>query len=134
MNTKRHYCQHHNSHHANALSDYSLRILFDRNWRDGGCEVLSSSQRQSGLETANHYKNLKSVGRICSVRAQAQEKEGIQSRGGTKIERTKVYHWVDYVESDELIGWKCSSSTKNVDILSRRPADGSKPLVPGRLI
>ncbi|WQF90457.1 hypothetical protein CDEST_15471 [Colletotrichum destructivum] len=40
----------------------------------------------------------------------------------------------DYLDSDELTGWKYYSSTKSVDILTRRPADGSKRLVSERLI
>ncbi|KAK2036380.1 hypothetical protein LZ31DRAFT_237037 [Colletotrichum somersetense] len=40
----------------------------------------------------------------------------------------------DYVESDELVGWKQYPSSKTVDIVTRRPADGSKRLVPERII
>ncbi|KZL85453.1 hypothetical protein CI238_12939 [Colletotrichum incanum] len=40
----------------------------------------------------------------------------------------------DHLPSDELIGWKYYPSTKDVDILTHRPDDGSKRLVPERLI
>ncbi|KZL64628.1 chromo domain-containing protein, partial [Colletotrichum tofieldiae] len=40
----------------------------------------------------------------------------------------------DYLHTDELIGWEYYSLTKEVDILTRRPSDGSKRLVPERLI
>ncbi|WQF90520.1 Putative chromo/chromo shadow domain, Chromo-like domain superfamily protein [Colletotrichum destructivum] len=45
-----------------------------------------------------------------------------------------AHHGVDYLNSDELIGWRYCSSTKDVEILTRRPDDGSKRLVPERLI
>ncbi|KAK2005261.1 hypothetical protein LZ32DRAFT_612243 [Colletotrichum eremochloae] len=40
----------------------------------------------------------------------------------------------DYLESDELIGWKYYPSTKRVDVRTRRSADGSERLVPEKLI
>ncbi|KAK1973309.1 hypothetical protein LZ30DRAFT_790491 [Colletotrichum cereale] len=45
-----------------------------------------------------------------------------------------AHHGIDYLTSDELIGWKYYPSTKDVDILTHRPDDGSKRLVPERLI
>ncbi|KAK1973405.1 hypothetical protein LZ30DRAFT_775880 [Colletotrichum cereale] len=46
----------------------------------------------------------------------------------------RAHHGIDYLTSDELIGWKYYPSTKDVDILTHRPTDGSKRLVPERLI
>ncbi|KAK1993622.1 hypothetical protein LX36DRAFT_661362 [Colletotrichum falcatum] len=40
----------------------------------------------------------------------------------------------DYVESDELVGWKYYPSSKTVDIVTLRPADDSQRLVPERIV
>ncbi|KXH60018.1 hypothetical protein CNYM01_14143 [Colletotrichum nymphaeae SA-01] len=53
------------------------------------------------------------------------------SRVSTTIE---VQRSRDFLDSDDLVGWRRNPSTKNVDILTCRHADGSKRLVPERLI